>query len=122
MAGSRHPQYFPPCSHVNILITTRDPELSVHAPNASFRIIDLEEDEAVNLLLTMVVDNNITAGVVRDQAIAVVNELGHLPLAIVQAGAYIVRTRNLHGYLGLYGKNRIRLWKAQPVQIRDDYR
>ncbi|KAJ7265189.1 hypothetical protein C8J57DRAFT_1622277, partial [Mycena rebaudengoi] len=43
--------YFPPSSRGNILITSRNPELSVHAPDAHHRISDMEEQDAMGLLL-----------------------------------------------------------------------
>ncbi|GLB39577.1 putative patatin-like phospholipase [Lyophyllum shimeji] len=113
--------FFPRCSHGNILITTRNPELSIHAPDASFKITDLEPEEATNLLLAMVAPNKMVTGSEHDQAAAIAKELFYHPLAVVQAGAYIARHRNLSSYLELYRNNRRRLWEAQPVQRHDDY-
>ncbi|GLB43821.1 putative determination of stomach left/right asymmetry [Lyophyllum shimeji] len=64
--------FFPPCSHGNILITTRNPELSIHAPDASFKITDLEPEEATDLLLAMVARNKMVTGSEHDQAAAIV--------------------------------------------------
>jgi hypothetical protein len=43
--------FFPQSTHGNILITSRNPQLCVHAPGAHHRISDLEEEAAVQLLL-----------------------------------------------------------------------
>ncbi|GLB39517.1 putative patatin-like phospholipase [Lyophyllum shimeji] len=114
-------EFFPPCSHGNILITTRNPELSVHAPDARFKITDLEPEEATDLLLTMVAPTKVVTGFEHDQAAAIVKELFYHPLAVVQAGAYIAKHHNLSSYLELYRNNQLRLWKAQPVQRHDNY-
>jgi hypothetical protein len=45
-------QFFPPGAGGNILITSRNPQLSVHAPGASHQVSDMEEEDAVQLLLT----------------------------------------------------------------------
>ncbi|GLB39734.1 putative patatin-like phospholipase [Lyophyllum shimeji] len=113
--------FFPSCSHGNILITTRNPELSIYAPDASIEITDLEPEEATDLLLAMVAPNKMVTGSAQDQAAAITKELFYHPLAVVQAGAYIAKHCNLSGYLELYRSNRHRLWKAQPVQRHDDY-
>ncbi|KAF8068572.1 P-loop containing nucleoside triphosphate hydrolase protein, partial [Lyophyllum atratum] len=113
-------QFFPPCSHGNILITTRNPELCIHAPNAGFRVTHLDEEEARDLLLGMVSRNDNVTYDTRDQATTI--ELGCLPLAVVQAGAYITKTGNLSSYLELYKRNRVELWKKEPGQKHDDYR
>ncbi|GLB39581.1 putative patatin-like phospholipase [Lyophyllum shimeji] len=114
-------EFFPPCSHGNILITTRNPELSIHAPDARFKITDLEPEEATDLLLSMVAPNKVVTGSEHDQAAAITKELFYHPLAVVQAGAYIAKHRNLSSYLELYRNNQLRLWKAQPVQRHDNY-
>ncbi|KAF8068767.1 P-loop containing nucleoside triphosphate hydrolase protein, partial [Lyophyllum atratum] len=116
-------QYLPRCSHGNILITTRNPQLRLYATgNGRFSVPDLEEDDAINLLLAMATDGDTVNDTVKDQAAAIAKELSCLPLALVQAGAYISKTRDLWGYLELYRKNRALLWKAQPVQTHDDYK
>ncbi|KAJ7458484.1 hypothetical protein FB451DRAFT_972967, partial [Mycena latifolia] len=48
-------------------------------------------------------------------------ELCYLPLAIIQAGAFLSQTGALHQYLDLYTKNRARLLSEKPVQSQDDY-
>jgi hypothetical protein len=43
--------FFPQSTRGNILITSRNPQLRVHAPDAHHKISDLEEEAAVQLLL-----------------------------------------------------------------------
>ena len=45
-------QFFPSSARGNILITSRNPQLSVHAPGACHQVADMEDDDAVQLLLT----------------------------------------------------------------------
>jgi hypothetical protein len=45
-------QFFPSCTGGNIIITSRNPQLRVHAPGAYHQVSDMEEEDAVNLLLT----------------------------------------------------------------------
>jgi hypothetical protein len=48
--------YFPQTSTGNILITSRNPKLHVHAPDAHYHISDMEEEDAVKLLLASAVE------------------------------------------------------------------
>src|ERR1700761_8498254 len=50
-----------------------------------------------------------------------IKELGYLPLAIIQAGAFIAKSRNLDGYLAIYSVNKTRLLSEKPSQSHDDY-
>ncbi|KAJ7120129.1 hypothetical protein C8R44DRAFT_921127, partial [Mycena epipterygia] len=74
----------------------------------------MEEIDAVDLLLRSAgqetTDDNKTAAV-----------LHYLPLAIIQAGAFISKSGDLDGYLALYEKNRARLLSQKPVQSHDNY-
>ncbi|KAJ7703613.1 hypothetical protein B0H17DRAFT_884369, partial [Mycena rosella] len=44
-----------------------------------------------------------------------------LPLAIIQAGAFISKSGRLKGYLALYANNKTRLLSEKPVQSHDNY-
>ncbi|KAJ7484108.1 hypothetical protein FB451DRAFT_1363712 [Mycena latifolia] len=110
--------YFPQCSHGNIIITSRNPGLCVYA--GSHRAVSgMEEGDAVDLLLTSaaqdITDYN------KDVAAQIVKVLHHLPLAITQAGAFISKSGNLGSYLALYEHNKARLLTEQPVQTHDNY-
>ncbi|KAJ7101066.1 P-loop containing nucleoside triphosphate hydrolase protein, partial [Mycena epipterygia] len=110
--------YFPQCDHGNILITSRNPGLCVYAGSHS-PVSDMEEIEAADLLLRSAVqdttdDNKTIAG-------QIVKVLYYLPLAIIQAGAFISKSGDLDSYLELYGQNRARLLKQKPAQSHDNY-
>jgi hypothetical protein len=47
--------------------------------------------------------------------------LCYLPLAIVQAGAFISQSGALNGYLDIYMKNRAQLLSEKPAQSHDNY-
>ncbi|KAJ7099218.1 P-loop containing nucleoside triphosphate hydrolase protein, partial [Mycena epipterygia] len=110
--------YFPQCDHGNIIITSRNPGLVVHASSHSV-VSDMEEIDAVDLLLRSAgeeaTDDNKTA------AVQIVKMFHYLPLAIVQAGAFISKSGDLASYLPLYEQNRARLLSQKPAQSHDNY-
>ncbi|KAJ7081516.1 P-loop containing nucleoside triphosphate hydrolase protein, partial [Mycena epipterygia] len=105
--------YFPQCDHGNIIITSRNPGLVVHASSHSV-VSDMEEIDAVDLLLRSAgeeaTNDNKTAAV-----------LYYLPLAIIQAGAFISKSGDLNSYLALYEQNKVRLLSQKPAQSHDNY-
>ncbi|KAJ7655453.1 hypothetical protein B0H17DRAFT_849465, partial [Mycena rosella] len=111
-------KYFPQCNHGNIIITSRNPGLCVYAGSYS-AVSDLEESDAVDLLLRSAAQDT------RDpnKAIAadIVKVLCYLPLAIIQAGAFISKSGRLNGYLALYATNKTRLLSQKPAQSHDNY-
>ncbi|KAJ7244001.1 hypothetical protein C8J57DRAFT_1725803 [Mycena rebaudengoi] len=112
--------FFPPSTHGNILITSRNPQLCVHAPGAHHRISDLEEEAAVQLLLISAAKPATTENEIL--ATEIVKVLYCFPLAVVQAGAYISKSRGaLRRYLALYEHNHTRLLSEVPVQSHDKY-
>ncbi|KAJ7713480.1 hypothetical protein B0H16DRAFT_542459 [Mycena metata] len=110
--------FIPQCNHGNIIITSRNPGMCVYAGSNSL-VSDMEEEDAVALLLKSALQK----ATVRTEGIAaeIVKSLYHLPLAIVQAGAFISKSRNLDGYLALYMKNQARLLSEKPAQSHDRY-
>ncbi|KAJ7278516.1 hypothetical protein C8J57DRAFT_1503393 [Mycena rebaudengoi] len=111
--------YFPQSSKGNILITSRNPQLYVHAPDSHHHISDMEEEDAVGLLLASAMQplNTETENLARD----IVKALYCFPLAVVQAGAFIARTGTLNKYLTLYEQNRGELLSRLPDQTHDKY-
>ncbi|KAH8824127.1 hypothetical protein DL96DRAFT_1502139 [Flagelloscypha sp. PMI_526] len=107
-------------SHGNVLITTRNPELRVHAPKCSIWVDRLDLEDAKELLL-----RGLPLGEgSKDQEIAasIVQELGCLALAISQARAFLAKGLcSLGEYLPLYLQNRQRLLEHDSAQKTDDY-
>ncbi|KAJ7049026.1 hypothetical protein C8F01DRAFT_1379150 [Mycena amicta] len=118
-------EYLPKCTHGNVLITSRNPQLWSHTgPDKKIiEISNLVVDDAVVLLLKC-------AGLDTDkhktQAVAVVKELYCFPLAIIQAGAFISRIPSLHedisDFIPLYQKNQAALLSKKPEQSQGDYK
>ncbi|KAJ7698745.1 hypothetical protein B0H16DRAFT_1396407 [Mycena metata] len=108
--------YIPQCKHGNIIITSRNPGMCVYAGSDSL-VSDMEEADAVTLLLKSALQKATS----RTEQIAAEIALHNLPLAVVQAGAFISKSRNLDGYLALYMKNQARLLSEKPAQSHDRY-
>ncbi|KAJ7637426.1 hypothetical protein B0H17DRAFT_502764 [Mycena rosella] len=102
----------------SILITSRNPGLRVYAGSHSL-VSDMEELDAVELLLKSA-SEDITAG---NKVIAaeIVKALWYLPLAIIQAGAFISKSGVLDKYLDVYKENQAKLLREKPTQSHTDY-
>ncbi|KAJ7615503.1 hypothetical protein FB45DRAFT_1008398 [Roridomyces roridus] len=111
--------FFPQCTHGNIIITSRNPQLAAYGPASHSQVGDLDKENAALLLLARAVkehtDENHTL------AMGIVQELSCLPLAIVQAGAYIAKFKCLLDYLHIYRQNKEELLRQHPDQTLDDY-
>ncbi|KAJ7121115.1 P-loop containing nucleoside triphosphate hydrolase protein, partial [Mycena epipterygia] len=108
--------FLPHCNHGNILITSRNPGLCVYAGSHSL-VSDMEEADAVELLITSAAQE-ITS---HNKELAVGIVLWYLPLAIIQAGAFIAKSGSLNSYLALYKQNQAQLLSEKPTQSHDDY-
>ncbi|KAJ7773906.1 hypothetical protein B0H16DRAFT_1362830 [Mycena metata] len=108
----------PSCNHGNIIITSRNPELRAYG--GATHVGDMNEQDAVALLLRSAAVEEIT---VSNQKTAeeIVKALWYLPLAIVQAGAFISKSGTLKRYLQLYVENHDRLLRERPAQTHSDY-
>ncbi|KAJ7703594.1 hypothetical protein B0H17DRAFT_891434, partial [Mycena rosella] len=111
-------KYFPQCNHGNIIITSRNPGLCVYASSHS-AVSDMEESDAFNLLLRSAAQD--TTDPNKTIAADSVKVLCYLPLAIIQAGAFISKSGRLDGYLALYATNKSRLLSQKPAQSHDNY-
>ncbi|KAJ7874133.1 P-loop containing nucleoside triphosphate hydrolase protein [Mycena leptocephala] len=111
-------RFIPQCNHGNIIITTRNPTLRSYA-GAHFAVSDMEETDAVALLLKSAGQDISSTG--ENIAAKIVKELCYLPLAIVQAGAFILQSGALDTYLGIYMKNQAYLLSEKPAQSHDSY-
>ncbi|KAJ7860828.1 hypothetical protein B0H14DRAFT_3134757 [Mycena olivaceomarginata] len=50
--------FFPQCTHGNIIITSRNPRLAVHGPRSHSKVGNMEETDAIELLLLSAAENN----------------------------------------------------------------
>ncbi|KAJ7446588.1 hypothetical protein FB451DRAFT_1188678 [Mycena latifolia] len=110
--------YFPQCSHGNIVITSRNPGLCVYA-SSHCAVSDMEEPDAVDLLLRSAAQD--ATDHAKETATQIVKVLHYLPLAIIQAGAFVSKSGNLDSYLALYSHNKARLLTERPAQSHDSY-
>ncbi|KAJ6547802.1 hypothetical protein DFH09DRAFT_634414 [Mycena vulgaris] len=111
-------KFFPQCKHGNILITSRNPRLRVYTGSYS-QVSDMEELDAIALLLKSCAAEITPRN--KELATEIVKALYYLPLAIIQAGAFIAKSGALSSYLTLYAENQARLLSEQPDQSHDDY-
>ncbi|KAJ7914784.1 putative kinesin [Mycena leptocephala] len=110
-------QFLPKCKHGNIVITSRNPGLRGYGQYS--QVSDMDEMEAVELLLKSASQDTSSAN--KQIAAEIVKALSYFPLAIVQAGAFILESGALDTYLELYMKNRAQLLSERPAQTHDDY-
>ncbi|KAJ7921544.1 P-loop containing nucleoside triphosphate hydrolase protein, partial [Mycena leptocephala] len=110
-------RFLPKCNHGNIVITSRNPGLRGYGLHS--QVSDMNETEAVELLLKSASQAASSAN--EQIATEIVKALSYFPLAIVQAGAFILESGALDIYLELYMKNRARLLREKPAQTHDDY-
>ncbi|KAF8190590.1 P-loop containing nucleoside triphosphate hydrolase protein, partial [Mycena galopus ATCC 62051] len=110
--------FIPQCNHGNIIITSQNPGLCVYA-GAHSRVSDMEDKDAAALLLKSAAQE---ATIHTEQiAMKIVTALYYLPLAIVQAGAFINKSQDLDNYLALYTKHQTKLLSEKPAQSYDPY-
>ncbi|KAJ7862029.1 hypothetical protein B0H14DRAFT_517745 [Mycena olivaceomarginata] len=112
--------FFPKCTHGNIIITSRNPQLVTHAPRSHSKVGDMDETNAIDLLLLRAVQEKTIE--TTEKASKIVKELSCLPLAVIQAGAYISKFNCLHRYLSIYKQNHTKLLGLYPEQSQDSYK
>ena len=115
--------YFPVGSRGVILITTRNPDCEVYSTVGSYELGAMSTEEAVTLLLKTAGIKDISDYSARTAAEPVVLILGHLALAITQAGAVIRQGYcKMEEYRTLYSQRRKELLSQEVIQGREDYR
>ncbi|KAG8748443.1 hypothetical protein FRC12_013841 [Ceratobasidium sp. 428] len=108
-------KYFPKGTHGRVLITTRTRDIALLAqgPDSDYNVSSMEPEESLQLLLAVArVNLSTLSDEDKNTANTIVQDLGHLPLAVVHAGAYMWRTScTFSSYRQLY--------KERPQQILD---
>ena len=116
-------RFFPPSERGHILITSRNEDCRVHATIGFSKFTDLEQEDAITLLLKAACVRNPADQKVRELARPIARVLGHLPLALTQAGASIRQgVCSLDNYLAFYASHRKQILSNRPVQGTDQYR
>ena len=97
----------------HVLITTRNKNCD-GIPAEGLEITQMNLSDSVSLLLTRSNLQDDPREAVRVEAGRIVDELGHLPLAIEQAAAYIRNSQDILEYLPTYRQNRKNLLHDKP--------
>jgi tetratricopeptide (TPR) repeat protein len=103
----------PPSNSGHVLITTRNKNCD-GIPAEGVEITPMNLSESVSLLLARSGLEDNPREAVQVEAGRIVEELGHLPLAIEQAAAYIRNSQNISEYLHVYRQNRFFLLRDKP--------
>ena len=113
-------RFLPRSAHGNIIITSRNRDCRLHAPDSHVHVSGMDNEDAVELLLRSAMADPSARN--RDIAATICKELGYLALAITQAGAYISQVCSLDDFLKIYHDDRARLLKKRFAQASDDYK
>jgi tetratricopeptide (TPR) repeat protein len=112
--------FFPPCDFGAILITTRNITLGNLSPNGVISLEVMSTEEAIELLLrTALGPSSRHTNRDREFAAEIVEMLGYLPMAIVQAGCYIKLQQCLPDYANRLRVNRGRLLRKPALAQLD---
>src|SRR6266550_725976 len=113
-------KFLPPGNGGNILVTSRNLELMRITEN-SMEVLEMEEEEALSLL-SKSAKLNYTSENIQNMGKQLITKLGGIPLAIDQAGAYILTFKcPLDDYLELYAKNQDELMSNPLFEGASDY-
>ena len=96
-------RFFPPGDRRHILVTSRNSNCKIHATIAYYEFGNMEEEDAITLLLKAADQDGIDDQKVREVARLIAGTLGYLALALIQAGASIRHgICTLEGYLDVF--------------------
>ncbi|KAJ9129330.1 p-loop containing nucleoside triphosphate hydrolase protein, partial [Coniochaeta hoffmannii] len=96
--------YIPDCAHGSVLVTTRNKEIGSRLANGKrpIEVGQMDEDESYRLLRAKLEDEELD----RDELLVLSSRLEYLPLALVQAAAFIQEnTIPVSEYLRLLGQS-----------------
>ena len=112
---------FPVGNRGSILVTTRNPQCRIHATVGSHELQEMGQEEAVELFLRAA-DVEDTSSILIQEARTIVNTIGCLALAIVQAGAYVQQGHcSIGEYCDIYSRRREQLLSHLSVQGGSSY-
>jgi hypothetical protein len=111
--------YVPKSIRGNVIITTRNSNHATLAPNSYHHLEGLSVEDAVTLILIASGYKNTDTN--RALARAIVDELGHFPLALTQAAGYIFVHKCLPRYLSIYRESRMELLESIETELPQDY-
>jgi len=111
--------YIAQSSRGNVIITTRNANQAILAPNSSHHLEGLSTEDAIDLILTASGYEDTETN--RALARAIVEALGHLPLALAQAAGYMYVHKCLSTYLILFLRSTKALLATRPSELPYDY-
>lgn len=115
-------RFFPVGNRGTIIVTSRNPDCKCHATVGSRELREMEDDEAITLLLRsgdLLSDDED----LRCLALPIVKTLDCLALAVNHAGASIrQRICSLEDYVQIYTRHRKKLLSSRPIQAGSDYK
>ncbi|PVF95074.1 hypothetical protein CPB86DRAFT_688894, partial [Serendipita vermifera] len=111
--------FFPECDHGCIIVTTRNPQLGSLSPDAHIQVGVMSPEEGNLALLKSALSETRPSDSDIKHASAIAKELEYLPVALIQAGAFIKRQRCLHTYLDKLKRNRANILKRKAMGQRD---
>ncbi|KAF8729341.1 hypothetical protein AX14_006248 [Amanita brunnescens Koide BX004] len=111
-------KYLPPGNGGNVLITSRSVGLK-RITLTSVKVLNMEEEEAASLLLKSAALDGMSDG---DMARMLGSELGGIPIALDQAGAYMLTTQcGIADYVELYTKHKHKLLSNSGFKGASNY-
>jgi tetratricopeptide (TPR) repeat protein len=111
--------FVPQNSRGHFIITSRNANQGLMARTRAHHIEALDVGDAIKLLLGVSGYDSTEANAIH--ATAIVNALGHLPLAIVQAAGYIYKHKCLGNYLQIYNENREKILSQATKELPHGY-
>ena len=115
-------KYFPDGERGHIIVTSRLQACKIHATVGSHEFREMNEEDAIALLLKASGLGEAASSKDRSSAQAIAKTLGYLPLALTQAGASIRQEIcSLQEYLDTYNLHKTEMLKQHFVQGTDQY-
>ena len=113
---------FPVGNRGSILVTTRNPHCRIHATVGSHELGKMGLEEGVELLLRAADIEDASSVLMQKEAKTIVNVMGCLALAIVQAGAYVQQGLcSISEYCAIYSHRREQLLNSLSMQAGSGY-
>lgn len=107
---------WPGTTHGSVLITTRNFGVVTHSAAQCIQVGVLDEEAGSQMLLRAIGGPSLPSPQDIDDARAISQALGGLPLALTQIGGFIVQRRmRLKDFLPLYERSRLRIDAGKPT-------
>jgi hypothetical protein len=106
--------YMPAGEGNHFVITSRNPERRILAPDSNYEVGKLDPSDSIELLLSTSQYPNTDPN--RTCAQEITTALHHHSLAIAQAGGYILKNRRLSQYLSILNRKRDQLLSKKQIE------